>query len=101
MAALVAAIHALLRGGKDVDGRNKSGHDGRETLPALSELNTRATRRAMTTPADDQVQSLLLLDPMPGWIGRGGDCSRRFLGLGSLLGVDTVLGVGSFLGFGC
>jgi hypothetical protein len=30
MAALVAAIHALLRDRKDVDARNKSGHDGGE-----------------------------------------------------------------------
>jgi hypothetical protein len=30
MAALVAAIQAFLGGGSDVDGRNKSGHDGRD-----------------------------------------------------------------------
>jgi len=28
MAVLVTAIHVLLRGTKDVDARNKSGHDG-------------------------------------------------------------------------
>jgi hypothetical protein len=32
VAALVAAIHAFLRGKKDVDGRNKSGHDGGELV---------------------------------------------------------------------
>jgi hypothetical protein len=31
MAALVAAIHAFLRGKKDVDGRNKPGNDDAES----------------------------------------------------------------------
>jgi hypothetical protein len=40
MAALVAAIHAFLRGKKDVDGRNKSGHDGGDVV-ALGQPDTR------------------------------------------------------------
>jgi hypothetical protein len=32
MAALVAATHAFLGGKKDVDGRNKSGHDGGDVV---------------------------------------------------------------------
>jgi hypothetical protein len=33
MAGLVTAIHALLPGRKDVDGRNKSGHDEEISSP--------------------------------------------------------------------
>jgi hypothetical protein len=47
MAALVAAIHVFLRGKKGVDGRNKSGHDGKDVV-ALNQPDTRGTRPGMT-----------------------------------------------------